>query len=105
MKALLPLLGMVAVAVIAGVLGLWTEWWVILFAVEFTLLVIALEALEQGLPFKFHKPYQRALAWLFPVLLLASWQWLATSGIINPRWFPPPTRIAEALWQLTVTFD
>lgn len=105
MKALLPLGGMAGVVLLASLLGLWTDWWVIVFAVLFTLLVIALEAFERGLPFKFHKPYQRALAWLFPVLLLISWQWLAGTGIVNPRWFPPPTRIAEALWQLTVTFD
>src|SRR5690606_30769771 len=103
--AVVPVLGMVAVAILASVLGLWTDYWVIVFGVEFTLLVIALEALERGLPFKFHKPYQRALAWLFPVLLLGAWQWLATTGIINPRWFPPPTRIADALWHLTVNFD
>jgi len=105
MRTLLPLVGMVGVALAAGLLGLWADWWVILFAFEFTLLVVALEALERELPFKLHGPYQRALAWLFPVLLLASWQWLATEGIINPRWFPPPTRIAEALWQLSVDFD
>jgi len=96
---------MVALALFASLFGLWTDWWVVIFAAEFTLLVVALEALERRLPFRLHTPYQRMLAWLFPVLLLASWQWLATSGIINPRWFPPPSRIAEALWQLIVNYD
>ena len=103
--ALLPIAGMVALALFASLFGLWTDWWVVIFAAEFTLLVVALEALERRLPFRLHTPYQRMLAWLFPVLLLASWQWLATSGIINPRWFPPPSRIAEALWQLIVNYD
>lgn len=105
MRVLLPVAGMVVLALVAGLAGLWTDWWVVLFAAEFTLLVVALEALEPRLPYRLHRPYQRMLAWLFPLLLLGSWQWLATTGIINPRWFPPPTRIAEALWQLTVTYD
>jgi len=105
MKAFLPIAGMVALALFASLFGLWTDWWVVIFAAEFTLLVVALEALERRLPFRLHTPYQRMLAWLFPLLLLASWQWLATSGIINPRWFPPPSRIAEALWQLIVNYD
>lgn len=104
-KALLPIAGMIVLALLASLLGLWADWWVVIFAAEFTLLVVALEALERRLPFRLHTPYQRMLAWLFPLLLLASWEWLATSGIINPRWFPPPTRIAEALWQLIVTYD
>lgn len=101
----LPLSGMFVLALGATLLGLWNELWVVLLAAEFALLVFAAEALQRRLPFRLQTPYQKALAWLFPVLLLATWQWLATSGILNPRWFPPPTRIAAALWDMTVNFD
>src|SRR5690606_11741575 len=74
-------------------------------AAEFTLLVFAAEALERRLPFRLQRGYQSALAWLFPLLLLTSWQWLSTSGVLNPRWFPPPTTIAVALWDMVVNAD
>ena len=102
---LLPLLAMAALAAVATALGLWRDVWWLLLAAEFALLVFVAEAFERRLPFRLQKPYQKALAWLFPVLLLATWQWLATSGILNPRWFPPPTRIGAALWDMTVNFD
>src|SRR5690606_27913955 len=46
-----------------------------------------------------------ALAWLFPLLLLCAWEWLSRSGVLNARWFPPPTTILAALWDLTVNAD
>ncbi|HZJ08877.1 MAG TPA: hypothetical protein VFD39_04225, partial [Trueperaceae bacterium] len=101
----LPLVAMVAVALVATVLGLWDQLWWLLLGAEFVLLVFAAEALQRRLPFRLQAPFQKLLAWLFPVLILATWQWLATSGILNPRWFPPPTHIAAALWDMTVNFD
>jgi len=104
-ELLLPAGGMVAMALLATVLGLWDDLWWLLLAAEFALLVFVAEALQRRLPFRLQEPYQKVLAWLFPVLLLATWQWLASSGILNPRWFPPPTRIAAALWDMSVNFD
>src|SRR5690606_34514326 len=100
-----PLLAMVLVAAAATALGLWRSWWWALLAAEFTLLVFAAEAFERRLPFKLQRAYQSALAWVFPILALAAWEWLARSAILNPRWFPPPTQIAGALWDLTVNVD
>jgi len=100
-----PVAGLVVVAVAATALGLWRDWWWALLAAEFTLLVFAAEALERRLPFRLQRGYQSALAWLFPLLLLTSWQWLSTSGVLNPRWFPPPTTIAVALWDMVVNAD
>jgi len=45
------------------------------------------------------------LALGFPLSLLLVWEWLAGSGVLKPRWFPPPSQIAVALWDLTVTYD
>lgn len=49
--------------------------------------------------------YNRVLGLGFPLLLLALWELLAFQGFINPRWFPAPSRIAVALWDLIVTYD
>ncbi len=100
-----PVLAMLLLAVAATALGLWRTWWWALLAAEFTLLVFAAEALERRLPFRLQRTYQAALAWVFPLLALAAWEWLARSEILNPRWFPPPTRIAVALWDLIVNVD
>lgn len=102
---LLPLAAMVLLAALASLFGWWERFWWGLLALEFVLLVFAAEALDHRLPFRFRTPYQRALAWAFPIAMLATWEWLARSGILNPRWFPPPTATLRALWDLTVTFD
>ncbi len=103
--ALGPLAGIVAVTALGTALGLWnTAWWALL-AVNFVLLVIAAEAIERRLPFRSRAPYQTMLGWLFPLVVLVVWELLSTNGVLNPRWFPPPSRIAGALWDLTVSYD
>ena len=49
--------------------------------------------------------YNRLLAIGFPLLLLVAWELLVGGGYLNGRWFPPPSRIAAALWDLTVSYD
>lgn len=49
--------------------------------------------------------YNRALAIGFPLLLLVAWELLVHFGYLNGRWFPPPSRIVVALWDLIVTYD
>lgn len=46
----------------------------------------------------------RALGLLSPVFLLALWELAARTNIIDARFFPPPSSIALAFWQL-VTHD
>ena len=101
----LPLAAMVALAALASLFGWWERFWWGLLAVEFVLLVFTAEAFDHRLPFRLRTPYQRVLAWAFPLVMLATWEWLARSGILNPRWFPPPTATLGALWDLTVSFD
>ena len=100
-----PVAGMVLIAGAAKALGLWKQWWWALLAAEFTLFVFAAEALERRLPYRLQRGYQGALAWLFPLLMLVAWEWLSRGGVLNPRWFPPPTTILGALWDLTVNAD
>ena len=49
--------------------------------------------------------YNRALAIGFPLLILVLWEVMVHLGYLNGRWFPPPSRITMALWDLIVTYD
>ncbi len=102
---LTPLVGLVVLLAVASLLGLWRSWWWAILGAGFVLVVLAAEGASRRLPFRFQTPFERALAWLFPLLVLAAWEWLSTSGVLNPRWFPPPSRIVGALWDLTVNYD
>src|SRR5690606_3982326 len=72
----LPLAAMVALAALASLFGWWERFWWGLLAVEFVLLVFTAEAFDHRLPFRLRTPYQRVLAWAFPLVMLATWEWL-----------------------------
>ena len=104
-ELLIPLAGLVLLNALATLLGLWQGfWWGVLF-VDFVLIVLFAERLERRLPLSQQARYKRALAVGFPLLLLLAWELIVGAEILNPRWFPPPTKIAVALWDLTVNFD
>lgn len=89
----------------ATLLGLWASfWWAVLF-VDFVLIVMLAERIGERVPVRHQETYKRALAVAFPLLMLLAWELIVSAGILNARWFPPPTRIAAALWDLTVSFD
>ncbi len=99
-------LTVLASTVAAGtVFGLWERAWFVLLGVVFVCVVLLAQEVEARLPLRLRGVYQRVLALGFPVSLLLMWEWLAGSAILNPRWFPPPSQIAVALWELTVTYD
>jgi NitT/TauT family transport system permease protein len=85
--------------------GLWQAWAWPAVAISFVLLVLLCERVGRLVPFRGRPVYERLLALGFPVLVLALWQLAADHGLINPTWFPPPSKIAGALWDLTTRFD
>jgi NitT/TauT family transport system permease protein len=85
--------------------GLWRSLWWLALAGNFVLLVIAAERAGRIVAPARRKLYERALAFGFPLLALVAWQLIVDAGILNPLWFPQPTRIATALWDLTVHYD
>jgi ABC-type nitrate/sulfonate/bicarbonate transport system permease component len=87
------------------VFAAWERAWVLLLLLGFVCLVLVVQALEARVGIARRGAFQKAVALGFPVLLLLAWEWLSTSGVLNARWFPPPSQIAVALWDLTVTFD
>jgi ABC-type nitrate/sulfonate/bicarbonate transport system permease component len=89
----------------ATILGIWSSlWWGVLF-IDFVLIVMLAERVGARIPVRYQETYARVLALGFPLLVLLTWELIVNAGILNARWFPPPSRIAVALWDLTVTFD
>lgn len=52
------------------------------------------ERLEQRVAYKHQERFKLLLALGFPVLVLVAWELIVGVGILNPRWFPSPTKIA-----------
>jgi NitT/TauT family transport system permease protein len=97
-----------ALAVFNGMMslsGLWPALWWLAGLVDFVLIVLLAEAGATLIPPRFARLYARALAVAFPLILLAGWELIVRARILSPDWFPPPTRIAAALWQLGTSFD
>jgi ABC-type nitrate/sulfonate/bicarbonate transport system permease component len=86
-------------------LGLWGQWWWLALLGNFVLLVMIAERIGRNVPPARRKLYERTLAFGFPVAALVAWQLIVDAGILNPLWFPQPTRIAQALWDVTVNYD
>lgn len=86
-------------------LGLWRGYWLLGLLVIFLLVTLLADRIGKLIPVRQRRQYERILAFGFPLLLLIAWEWLVRGGVLNARWFPPPTRIAAALVDLTVTYD
>lgn len=85
--------------------GLWRAWAWPSVGVSFVLLVLICERIGRLVPARWRTTYERSLALGFPALVLCLWQLGAEAGLINPLWFPPPSAIAGALWDVSVTYD
>jgi ABC-type nitrate/sulfonate/bicarbonate transport system permease component len=86
-------------------IGLWRPFWWLALLGDFVLIVMVAEQVGRSIPPARRKLYERTLAFGFPLLALVAWQLIVDAGILNPLWFPQPTRIAKALWEVTVNYD
>jgi len=84
---------------------LWQQYWWLGVGVNMALIVALAEYVGHSIPARWRRQYDLTLAIGFPVLLLLAWEAMSRSHILNPRWFPPPSRIAVALWQLSTQVD
>lgn len=85
--------------------GLWRDYAGPAIAASFVLLVLICERVGRQVPIRHRGIYERTLALGFPLLVLLLWEASANTGLINANWFPPPSRIGAALWDLSTRFD
>lgn len=99
------LLAGVAVHVGLALTGLWYAWAWPAIGASFVLLILICERIGRHVPVRARKTYERTLALGFPVLLLAVWELAGALELISPIWFPPPSAIGRALWDVSVNYD
>lgn len=99
------LLAAVGLHAVLALAGLWHDWAWPAIGVSFVLLVLVLERIGRHVPVRARKTYERTLALGFPALMLAVWEMAGAMALISPVWFPPPSAIGRALWDVTVTHD
>lgn len=83
----------------------WTNYWWLGLTIVFLLVALLADRVGRVIPIRHRPLYERVLAFGFPFLLLVAWEFLVWSGVLNARWFPPPTRVAAALVDLTISYD
>lgn len=103
--ALLLVGGMVALHLALVLAGVWRALAWPAIGASFVVLVLAAERIGRRVPVRRRWIYERVLALGFPVAVLVVWQLAGDAGLINTLWFPQPSRIAVALYELAVNFD
>ena len=87
------------------VLGLWEKLYLVGVMINFALIVFIAQELSRLVRAKDQKLLNKGLAIGFPIIVLIGWELTVRTGILDARWFPPPTKIAVALWQLITGYD
>lgn len=86
-------------------LGLWKKLYLVGVLLDFGFIVLIVQELSKIIRAKDQKLFEKALAIGFPIVVLLGWELTVQAGILNPRWFPPPSKIAVALWELITGYD
>jgi len=87
------------------ILGWWKEHWIVGIGVNFVGIVIILQWLTAYIPAYRLSTYERAVSIGFPIVMLIAWELLVKAEILSATWFPPPTRLVRALWELATEYD
>lgn len=85
--------------------GLFRNFWIGIILVDFVIVVLVFKQASLLIPPKRASLFEKVVAVSFPFILLATWEALVRAGILNADWFPPPTRILVAIWNLTIHYD
>ncbi|MDR3505148.1 MAG: ABC transporter permease subunit [Acidocella sp.] len=66
---------------------------------------VSLDATLRPLPFRLGSllPATLLRRAMVPAAIVALWQWLTASGLVDPHTMPAPAAVAESFWQLIVT--
>jgi NitT/TauT family transport system permease protein len=86
-------------------IGGWNKIYLVGVLIDFGFIVLIAQELSLIVRAKDQKIYEKVLAIGFPILVMIAWELTVKAGILNPRWFPPPTKIAKALWELITGYD
>jgi len=86
-------------------LGLWKKQWIIAVGINFVGIALIFQWLQAYVPPRRLKAYERSLAIGFPIVMLATWELLVRAGILSATWFPPPSRVAQALWEVATEYN
>lgn len=86
-------------------LDLFQSLWIAILLVDFVIIVFLLQQASLFVPPQRMWAFEKAVGIGFPIILLAAWEILVRGGILNEDWFPPPTRIMVAIWNLSVNYD
>lgn len=101
--------GLIAINGLMTALNLWNReslsWVVVAALLNFVCVAIIAEAVGREVPIRYRRTYELILAAGFPLLLALGWEVLVAQEILSAKWFPPPTRVAVALWDTTVNYD
>lgn len=104
-KILLLLAFLLVWNVFFSVTGLFPKVWIGILLVDFVIVVLVFKQTSLLIPAQSTSIFEKTVAISFPFILLGSWEALVRTGILNEQWFPPPTRILVAIWNLTVNYD
>lgn len=86
-------------------LGIWGPLWWVALAGDFVLAVFIAERIGRVVSPRGRTIYEKTLAFGFPLSVLAAWQIIGDAGIIDTTFFPQPSKILAALWELAVHYD
>ncbi|MGA0190176.1 MAG: hypothetical protein ACO3LW_05165 [bacterium] len=81
-------------------LDLWTNQALMCLVIDVILFGKIVNDAMKLVPVRYKKSSERFVTLLFPILLLSIWEIFASTGKINPTWFPEPTKILASLWEL-----
>jgi len=105
MRLLFAFLLLIVWTTLSFAINLWeTRWWLGI-TVNFLLIVYMADMGAKIVSPKHKRHYEISVAILFPLVVLIFWEWIVGQEILNPLWFPPPSRIGAALWDLIINYD
>jgi ABC-type nitrate/sulfonate/bicarbonate transport system permease component len=104
-KILLLLAILLVWNVFFSVTGLFPKLWIGILLVDFVIVVLIFKQTSLLVPPQKLSLFEKMVAVSFPFILLGSWEALVHTGILNANWFPPPTKIVVAIWNLTIHYD
>lgn len=102
---LIAIVGLISLHALFVIFQLWRDWWWAGAILSFGLIVLLADRVGDYVPVRYKRWYNSALGVLFPVLILVAWEFIVGAEILNPRWFPPPSKIWQALIDLTENYD